>query len=331
MTVPVGVPGYLNSGPARVAATSAQTVFVGLTGEGAQGACSSCLGQLNLAVSPPVLQPATQPEVTSITGAPLLQAAATGDQVFVAFGSSPGSPLALWQSSAPNQFTVSSASSNAMDIGTSADGSMFAVQANGATEMHAADLSLAAVPTAAELAQYPARNAVPGVTLHPSGALIYQPFLSATAASPGVKGGIDILDPHSGVLRLRILIDVDGLHGSFLTTDENGARLFAITSTDGSAENSGVTIVQLAKGPLGIGTLNPSSGTAAGGTTITIRGSGFVSGTAVTVGGKSAAATFKDANTLTIVTPSLSSGAQQLQITNPDGEIITLDDAFTAN
>lgn len=337
-TVPVGgVPGYLNSGPARVAATSAQTVFVGLTGEGAQGACSSCLGQLDLSVSPPVLQPATQPEVTSITGAPLLQANASGDQVFVAFGASPGSPLALWQASAPNQFTVSSASSSAMDIGASADGTMFAVQASNATEMHAADLSLAAVPTAAELAQYPARNTVPGITLHPSGALVYQPFLTAAPASPGVKGGIDILDAHSGVLCLRIFLpqqfmtDVDGLHGSFLTTDENGARLFAITSTDGSAQNSGVTIIQLAKVPLGIGTLNPSSGPAAGGTTVTLRGSGFVSGAKVTIGGKAATTTFKDANTLTVVTPNLSTGAQQLQITNPDGEVVSLDAAFTAN
>jgi hypothetical protein len=116
-----------------------------------------------------------------------------------------------------------------------------------------------------------------------------------------------------------------------LTTDENGARLFAITSTDGSAQNSGVTIIQLAKVPLGIGTLNPSSGPAAGGTTITLRGSGFVSGAKVTIGGKAATTTFTDANTLTVVTPSLSSGAQQLQITNPDGEVVSLDAAFTAN
>src|SRR5271165_3357218 len=168
-----GVPGYVNSGPARVAATSAQSVFAGLTGEGAAGACTSCLGQLNLAVSPPVLQPATQPEVTSITGAPLLQANASGNQVLVSFGDSPGSPLALWQASAPNQFTVSSASSSSMDIGANADGTMFAVQPSAApTEVHAADLSLAAVPTAAELAQYPGRHVVPGLTLHPSGALI---------------------------------------------------------------------------------------------------------------------------------------------------------------
>jgi hypothetical protein len=49
--------------------------------------------------------------------------------------------------------------------------------------------------------------------------------------------------------------DADGLHGGFLTTDENGQRLFALTT-------SGLTIVQLANVLLGIGTLNPSTGTA---------------------------------------------------------------------
>ena len=127
------------------------------------------------------------------------------------------------------------------------------------------------------------------------------------------------------------MTDIDGLHGSFLTTDENGARLFAITSTDGTPYNSGITIIQLAKVPLGIGTLNPSNGAAAGGTTVTIRGSGFVSGATVTIGGKSAATTFSDANTLTIITPSLPTGAQQLQITNPDGEVASLAAAFTAD
>ena len=214
---------------------------------------------------------------------------------------------------------------------------MFAVQSNGTMQMRAPDLSLAALPTAAELAQYPGRNAVPGVTLHPSGALVYQPFLTAPAGTPGARGGIDILDAHSGALRLRILLpqqfmtDVDGLHGSFLTTDENGARLFAITSPDGTALNAGIMIAQLAKVPLGIGTLSPASAPAAGGTTITIRGSGFVSGATATIGGKSASVTFKDTDTLTIVTPSTSAGGQRLQIKNPDGETATLDAAFTAN
>jgi hypothetical protein len=336
--VPVGgVAGFLNSGPARVAATSAQSVFVGLTGEGVEGACSACLGQLNLAVSPPVIQPAPQPEVTSLTGAPLLQANAAGDHVFVAFGASPGGPLALWQASSPNQFTVAGANSSATDIGASADGSIFAVQSGSGVEVHAQDLSLATVPVAAELAQIPARHTVPGITLHPSGALIYQPFLTGAPGNPGVQGGIDILDAHSGVLRLRIFLaqqfmtDIDGLHGSFLATDENGQRLFAITSPDGTPQNSGVTVLQLAKVPLGIGTLSPASGVAAGGIAVTIRGSGFVSGATVSIGGKSVTATFKDANTLTIVTPNTSAGAQQVRIQNPDGEVVSLDAAFAAN
>jgi hypothetical protein len=127
------------------------------------------------------------------------------------------------------------------------------------------------------------------------------------------------------------MTDVDGLHGSFLTTDENGQRLFAITSTDGSAQNAGITIVELANVPLGIGTLAPSMGSAAGGATLTIRGSGFVSGTTVTIGGKAATVTYKDMNTLTVVTPAVTTGSQRVTITNPDGETVSLDAAYTAN
>lgn len=42
----------------------------------------------------------------------------------------------------------------------------------------------------------------------------------------------------------------DGLHGQFLTTDENGQLLFALTT-------SGLSIVQLAKVLLGVATLTP--------------------------------------------------------------------------
>jgi hypothetical protein len=125
----------------------------------------------------------------------------------------------------------------------------------------------------------------------------------------------------------QFMTDIDGLHGGFLTTYENGQRLFAITSTDGSPQNSGITVVQLARVPLGIGTLAPAAGPAAGGASITLRGSGFV----VSIGGKNAVTTFKDANTLTFVAPALPSGAQQIQLKNPDGETVSLDAACTAN
>ncbi len=117
--------------------------------------------------------------------------------------------------------------------------------------------------------------------------------------------------------------DIDGLHGSFLTTDEFGQRLFAVTT-------SGLTIVQLASVPLGIGSVSPASGTTSGGTSLAIRGSGFQSATKSTLGGKPATVTFKDMNTISIVTPALSSGPKQLVLTNPDGESVALDAAFQA-
>ena len=333
-----GVAGFINSGPARVAATSTQNVFVGLSAEsGSSGPCTSCLGQLNLTASPPTIQPASQPEVTSLTGAPLVQSNGNGNQVFVAFANAPGGPLALWNSSSPNQFSTFTANDSATDLGAASDGSMFALQANGTAEIRGSDLSLAAIPANPELTQIPGRNQVPGVTLHPSGALIYQPFLTGPAGNAGVRGGVDIFDAHSGALRLRIFLpqqlmtDVDGLHGGFLTTDENGQRLFAITSTDGTAQNAGVAVVELANVPLGIGTLAPANGPSSGGATLTVRGSGFQTGTTVAIGGKTATVTFKDMNTLTVVTPALSTGSQRVTITNPDGETVSLDAAFTAN
>jgi DNA-binding beta-propeller fold protein YncE len=333
-----GVAGFTNSGPARVAATSTQTVFVGLSGEGgSSGACSTCLDQLDLTASPPTIQPAPQPQVKSLTGAPLLQSNASGDHVFLAFDSAPGGPVASWNASAPNQFVTSATNASASDLVTAADGTSFSVQANGVTEFRASDLSLTAVPASAELAKIPGRVFVPGLTLHPSGALIYQPFLTGAPGSAGVKGGVDILDAHSGALRLRLFLpqqfmtDVNGLHGSFLTTDENGQRLFAITSSDGTAQNAALTVVQLAAVPLGIGTISPSIVSSAGGATLTIRGSGFQSGIQVTISGKSASVTFKDNNTLTLVTPALTPGLQQVTLSNPDGESVSLDAAFTAN
>jgi hypothetical protein len=243
----------------------------------------------------------------------------------------------VWSASAPNQFVTSAANASTTDLGASSDGGIFAFQSKSTTEVRAADLSLISVPASAELEQIPVRVLVPGVALHPSGALIYQPFLTGSSGSAGVKGGIDILDAHSGVLRLRIFLPqqfmtgVDGLHGSFLATDENGQRLFAITSSDGTPQNAALTVVQLAAVPLGIGTITPSTVAATGGAAFTIRGSGFQSATTLTINGKTATVTFKDASTLLVVTPSLAPGSQRITITNPDGETVSLDAALIAN
>jgi hypothetical protein len=332
-----GVQGFLNSGPARVAATSAQTVFVGLSGEGGSGSCNACLSQMDLTASPPTVQPAPQPQVTTVTGAPFIQANGSGNRVFLAYNNNPAGPVGEWDAASPNQFTTFPVQEASADLAAAADGTMLAMRVNGRTEIRDASLALASIPATAELEQIPGRVAVPGFALHPSGALVYQPFLTgpAPAAPPatGIQGGVDIVDAHSGQLRLRIFLpeplamlssDIDGLHGGFLAVDENGQRIFALTT-------SGLTIVQLAEVPLGMGSITPRSGPAAGGTTITIRGSGFQSGIKVTIGGKAATVTFKDMNTLTVVVPSVSPGAQQIVLTNPDGESVSFDAAFAAN
>jgi DNA-binding beta-propeller fold protein YncE len=336
--VPVGgVSGFLNSGPARVSATSTETVFVGLSGEGTNsGVCNFCLGQMNLSAGPPAFEPAPQPEVATLTGAPLLQTDATGSTMFLAYSSSPGGPVASWSANSPDAFTLSTANDLASDLTASPDGTMLAMRSNNATEIRNSALSLVATPAQAELERVLNRTFAPGIAMHPTGALLYEPFLDGTAppAQPakGIRGGIDIRDANNGALRLRIYLpeplamlstDVDGLHGGFLTVDENGQRLFAVTT-------SGLTVIQLANVPLGIGTLSQTLGPATGGTVVTLRGSGFQSATKATLGGKSAAVSYKDVNTISLTTPAMNPGPQQLVLINPDGESVSQDAAYTA-
>ncbi len=173
--------------------------------------------------------------------------------------------------------------------------------------------------------------------MHPTGALIYQPFLTGAAGAPNVRGGVDISDARSGQLRVRIFLpqqlmtNVDALHGDFLAIDENGQRLFAITSLDGSPQNAALTIVQLAAVPLALGSVSSHTISVGGGTTLTIRGSGFQAGIKVAIGGKLTMTTLVDMNTLTVVSPAVPTGPQQLTLTNVNGETVTVDAVVIAN
>ena len=75
-------------------------------------------------------------------------------------------------------------------------------------------LAMIASRAAPEREQIPSATFVPGIALHPSGALVYQPFLngpappeSSTVPIPAsLRAGIDIFDAHSGRVRLRIFL-----------------------------------------------------------------------------------------------------------------------------
>jgi hypothetical protein len=351
--VALNVPGF---GPARVAATNAQTAFVSLVPTSSTpGPCTGCLSQLDLAASTPTIQQAPQPEVSTLTGTPLLQADTTGDSVFLVFNSTSNSSEALWTATTPNDFTTFSANESVTDVAISAGGTMFATNVNGmgsagtlagsslgpTIEIRDSALNLIGNRATPELEQLPTGITVPGIAMHPSGALVYQPILNGPAPresanptpDPNLRGGIDIFDARSGKLRLRIFlpepiaarsVDTSSLLAQFVTIDETGQRIFAIT-------NSGLTVIQLANVPLGIGTISPANAPAAGGTTITVRGSNFQTGTTATLAGKNATVTLIDANTLSLITPATSPGPQRLTLTNSDGETVSLDAAFTAN
>jgi hypothetical protein len=187
----------------------------------------------------------------------------------------------VWNASSPGQFMVSSSNVAVQDIASTVDGKMFAVRTAIGTEIRDSGRYVTAVAMAAELNQVPGRVAVPGLAMHPTGALMYQPFLTGAAGASNVKGGVDISDARSGELRMRIFLpqqfitDVDALHGDFLSIDENGQRLFAITSLDGSPQNAALTVVQLASVPLAIGNISSPTISTTGGTPLTIRAAVF--------------------------------------------------------
>jgi hypothetical protein len=153
---------------------------------------------MDLSVSPPIVQTAPQPEVSSRVGAPLLQGNSAGDHVVLAFGANANGKLTVWDASSPRLFKVSTANVAVQDIASTADGTAFAVQTATTTEIRDSGMYVTAVPVAAELNQVPGRVAVPGLAMHPTGALIYQPFLTGAAGAPNVRGGVDISDARSG-------------------------------------------------------------------------------------------------------------------------------------
>jgi signal transduction histidine kinase len=76
--------------------------------------------------------------------------------------------------------------------------------------------------------------------------------------------------------------------------------------------------------------ITPASGTTAGGDSVTITGTNFVSGAAVIIGGNAATAvTVVNSTTITATTPAGTAGTSDVVVTNPDGGTATLTGGFT--
>jgi hypothetical protein len=137
--------------------------------------------------------------------------------------------------------------------------------------------------------------------------------------------GIQIYDLQRGtVLRSYSGLDVANVPGPHIAIDDSGQTLYVISS-------SGLQVIKLDSVPLSIGHATPSVGPSGGGTSVTIRGSGFQSGTQVTIGTVPVSSVFVDSNTLRVVTPPLPPGRVRMSVSNPDGQRYDLDVAFQLN
>ena len=82
--------------------------------------------------------------------------------------------------------------------------------------------------------------------------------------------------------------------------------------------------------PPAVSSVTPASGSASGGTTITINGANFQQGAVVSIGGNAATGVvFSSATTLAAVTPAHAAGAADVVVRNPDGQTATLANGFT--
>lgn len=103
-----------------------------------------------------------------------------------------------------------------------------------------------------------------------------------------------------------------------------------VTNFDGRSATLAASFTYTATPAPGLSGVNPTSGPAGGGTSVTISGANFTSGATITFGGTAASNVIVvNASTITATTPAHAAGAVSVAVRNSDGQIATLASAFT--
>ncbi|PYP89132.1 MAG: hypothetical protein DMF61_03970 [Blastocatellia bacterium AA13] len=133
----------------------------------------------------------------------------------------------------------------------------------------------------------------------------------------------------TGVHTIRIQVREDGLSIDQILLSPSTF----LNNSPGSLKND--TMIMAKSGsatapPPSVASISPSSGSTAGGTSVTISGSNFFSGATVTIGGANATGvTVVSSTSITAVTPPHAAGTAGVTVTNTDGQSSTLANAFT--
>lgn len=319
VTVPPS-PAAGNPGPFQIATTSTNQAFVTLTGGTGQAASGGPIYSIDLSsfqITSPIL-----PAGSFVQGGGLLEGSADGSVIMEATEGISDGELLSWNAASNVWYIHLVEGQFWSDATISGDGNVLALSSDPDVSdfpfpyLLDAQLNLSAQ---VNFTDFQSSDEGPTLQFDQSGALLY-----------AVNGaGVDIFDARTGQLRERVLLSEQILSGpvQILQTPEKtmvispaGDQIFLLTT-------AGLTVVDLDDVPLGIGSVTPASAPTEG--VVTVRGTGFVSGTSVAVNGASAVVSFVDASTLTVTIPSaVKAGPAQLTVTNPDNSQFMLDAAF---
>jgi hypothetical protein len=311
-----------NPGPFQIATTSTNQAFVTLTVGNALSGGSTPLYSIDLS--------SLQITTANLPGAANLNlnnnyiaASADGNTVVEATSNNSGGPVLSWLGTTNTWYFHQVEGQFWDDVAISGDGNALAVDSSSDSLSFPFPYILDPQINLVAQVNFLDLQAIqegPSLQFDQSGALLY-------AVVNGI--GIDIMDARSGQLRERVRLSEQILSGptevvqtpsKVMAVTPAGDRVFLLTS-------AGLTIVELDAVPLGIGSVTPNAGSP--GTVVTVRGTGFASGTSATANGSSVNVSFVDSSTLKITIPAaLTNGPTQFILMNPDGSKFALDAAF---
>lgn len=166
---------------------------------------------------------------------------------------------------------------------------------------------------------------LPKVNILSTGAIAEMNGTGSLLYGLGFQGSQIVLsDTHNG--RGLLMLQAQNTPGTAI----GGYQPLAIDATGTKVLlglQNGLAYFDLDVVPLAVGTVTPVS--AASGATVQVRGSGFIAGTTVKIGGLSANCSFVDAETLSCSVPALRSGAASMSLSNPDGQTYSFENALT--
>ena len=121
-----------------------------------------------------------------------------------------------------------------------------------------------------------------------------------------------------------------GTNAITFTAGATGSLTLQVTVTTGAGCSATASASVNVVDPVTVTNVTPSTGSSSGGTSITIKGTGFASGASVTLGGTAATSVVVvSATKITATTPAHSSGAVNVVVTNSNSASGTLTNGFT--